>query len=130
MAYRAMNLAAECVIRSGGSIILDAPYGHAEDREDLRSLVEPAQARVYLVEFRVSAETAVRRLRARGPDPDRPDLTELSVTQAAREYSYTGMGLVLNSDVLSPAEAAERISGWVNTPGSPSSGMGPSSDRR
>src|SRR3954447_6608285 len=34
-AYRAMHWAAELLLDAGASAVLDAPYGHAEDRADL-----------------------------------------------------------------------------------------------
>jgi len=35
VAYRAMLFAAELLLAAGASVILDAPYGHAEDRAEL-----------------------------------------------------------------------------------------------
>jgi len=112
-AYRAMHLAAECALRAGGSIVLDAPYGHEEDRLDLASAVEAAGGRLLRIEFQVSPETAAERLRRRGPDPERPDLTEAIVAQAAREYHYTGCGLLLDSDAMGADEAIDRVAAWI-----------------
>jgi len=115
VAYRAMHLAAECVLRSGGCIILDAPYGHAEDRRDLFSVAEVSRARLLLVELKVSPEMAAERLRNRGPDPERPDLTETIVAQSAREYPYSGSGLLLDTEVSSPDKALQRVIEWIRT---------------
>jgi predicted kinase len=112
-AYRAMHFAAELLLRAGASAILDAPYGHAEDRVELAHIVAVSGARYRLVECRVSPETAVRRLRQRGADADRPDLTEEVVAQAAREYPYTNSGLVLDLDELQPEDALRRVAEFI-----------------
>src|SRR6202035_4511744 len=95
VAYRAMHLAAELLLRSRAGAILDAPYGHAEDREELADIAGPA---LRLIECRVSPETAVRRFRERGPDPIRLDLTEELVFTTARDYAYTHAALLLDTD--------------------------------
>jgi predicted kinase len=118
-AYRAMHFAAELLLRNGGRVILDAPYGHAEDRMELRRIVAACSVRFCLVECRVSPETAVRRFQDRRPDPERPDLTAAVVAQAAREYPYTGSGLVLEMDDAGPEDAVRRVCEWLGIPASP-----------
>jgi len=54
VAYRAMHLAAELLLAAGASAILDAPYGHQEDREELARIAADADLR--LIECRVSPE--------------------------------------------------------------------------
>jgi hypothetical protein len=67
-----------------------------------------------LIECRVSPETAVERLRARGiPDPSRPDLTEERVARLNREYRYTGEGLLLDTGQLSVEECLARIEQYL-----------------
>jgi hypothetical protein len=114
-AYRAMHFAAELLLQTGSSVILDAPYGHAEDRIGLARIVEVGRARLCLVECRISPETAARRLAQRGFDPDRPDLTEGIVAQAAREYPYTNAGLLLDMDSLRPEDAIRLVSEYLNS---------------
>jgi hypothetical protein len=84
--------------RAGANIVLDAPYGHVEDREALREL------RPFWIECRVSAETAVARFRKRGPDPVRLDLTEDLVRSLVSGYAYHEDALVLDTERLSTAE--------------------------
>jgi predicted kinase len=105
VAYRAMHLAAELLLRSRAVAILDAPYGHAEDREELAGIAGPE---LRLIECRVSPETAVRRFRERGPDPIRLDLTEELVFTTARDYAYTLAALLLDTDSLSLEECCRR----------------------
>jgi predicted kinase len=98
VAYRAMLFAAELLHAAGAGIVLDAPYGHDEDRDAVRAL-QP-----FWIEIRVSPETAVRRFRARGPDPVRLDLTDDLVREMVSAYRYTGDGLTLDSETLSVEE--------------------------
>ena len=111
IAYRAMLFAAELLLAAGATAILDAPFGHAEDRVELDRI---ARGRWKLIECRVSHEAAVERLRARGiPDPSRPDLTEERVIRLNREYRYSGDGLLLDTDKLSIEECLARIAQHV-----------------
>jgi NAD(P)-dependent dehydrogenase (short-subunit alcohol dehydrogenase family) len=111
VAYRAMHFAAELLLAAGASAVLDAPYGHAEDRAELARV---GGDRCKLIECGVSPETAVERLRARGiPDASRPDLTEERVARLNREFPYTGEGLPLDTGELSREECLVRIEGYL-----------------
>ncbi len=112
-AYRAMHFAAELLLQNGVSAILDAPYGHSEDRVDLARVVKAGRARLCLVECHVSPETAALRFRQRGYDPDRPDLTEAIVARSARNYPYINSGLALDTDTLRPEEALQRVCEYI-----------------
>ena len=109
-AYRAMHFAAELLLRVGASVVLDAPYGHAEDRVELAAAAGLA---LRLIECRVSPAVAVARLRQRGPDAERPDLTEAVVAEQAAAYRYTGAELELDTDTLTPAECLARAEAWL-----------------
>jgi predicted kinase len=112
VAYRAMLFAAELLLAAGASVILDAPYGHPEDRAELARV---GAGRLKLIECRVPPGAAAERLRARGiPDPSRPDLTEERVTRLNREYRYTGEGLLLDTGELSVEECLARIDRYLS----------------
>jgi predicted kinase len=111
VAYRAMHLAAELLLGAGANAILDAPYGHQEDREELARIAAGADVR--LIECRVSPEAAVRRFRERGPDAVRLDLTEELVGRMVREFPYTRAGLVVDTEVQSQRECLERIESYL-----------------
>ncbi len=102
VAYRAMLMAAELLDAAGAGVILDAPYGHDEDREAL------AKLRPVWVECKVSPEKAVRRLRERGFDPERPDLTAEIVRRSAEEYRY-GNGLVIDTESMGLEACVEEV---------------------
>jgi predicted kinase len=109
VAYRAMHFAAELLLAAGAGAILDAPYGHREDREEIARI---GGAQLKRIECRVTSETAVRRFRERGPDAIRLDLTEELVAQMVREYVYIGDGLTLDTEALSKEECLARIDGY------------------
>jgi predicted kinase len=114
VAYRAMLFAAELLLAAGAGAVLDAPYGHAEDRGGLARV---APGKWKLIECLVAPEVAVERLRARGiPDPSRPDLTEERVARLNREYRYTGEGLVIDTGELSVDECLARIEIYLGGP--------------
>ncbi len=114
VAYRAMLLAAELLLRNGVSVILDAPYGHAADRAEVAAVSAATGAPLLLIECRISPETAVERLRERGPDSIRLDLTPERTEEMVRGYRYTGAGLVLDTDALGREECVARIEEYLN----------------
>ena len=107
VAYRAMEWAAELL----PAVILDAPYGHEEDRAGLRRLG------AVVIECRVTPETAVRRFRERGADPVRLDLTDDVVRGMVADYPYQGGALVLDTDRLSPAECLRATLDYLSSAG-------------
>jgi predicted kinase len=64
-AYRAMHFAAELLLGACASAILDAPYRHREEREEVARI---GGGQLKRIECRVTPETAARRFRERGPD--------------------------------------------------------------
>ncbi len=105
-AYRAMLMAAELLHAAGAGVILDAPYGHAEDRRELAPLLP------VWIECRVSPEEAARRLAARGFDPERPDLTAEIVRDAAARYRYES-ARILDTETLDTAACVGQAVAWV-----------------
>ena len=98
VAYRAMLFAAELLHQAGAGVVLDAPYGHDEDRDAVRALGP------LWIECRVGPDTALQRFRERGPDPIRLDLTDDLVRAMVTDYRYTGWGLTLDTEALTLEE--------------------------
>jgi predicted kinase len=107
VAYRAMEWAAAML----PAVILDAPYGHQDDREGLRRL------RALTIECRVTPETAVQRFRERGVDLIRLDLTDEVVRRRVEEYRYQGGALVLDTDRLTAAECLAATMDYLSSAG-------------
>ena len=111
VAYRAMEWAAELLDRAGATVILDAPYGHDEDRAGLLRL------QALVIECRVSPDTAAARFRQRGPDPIRLDLTDDVVRRMVADYPYQGGALILDTDRLGPAECLSATLDYLSSAG-------------
>ncbi len=114
VAYRAMHFAAELLVANGVPVILDAPYGHAEDRAEVAGVCAKTGAPLRLIECRVSPETAVERLRRRGPDSVRLDLTPERTVQLVRAHRYSGAGLLLDTEALTTEECLARIAEYLD----------------
>lgn len=114
VAYRAMHFAAELLLAKGVWVILDAPYGHPEDRAEIAAVCAATGAPLLLVECRVSPETAVERLRGRGPDTVRLDLTPARAEEMVRGYPYMRAGLLLDTEALPPEECLARIEEYLD----------------
>jgi predicted kinase len=116
VAYRAMLFAAELLLQSGESVILDAPYGHSEDRRAIEEVVERTRARLFLVECRVSPELAAARLASRDPrHPGLLDLTPERARELARAFDYTAKGLLLDTGATAPEDALPLIRSYLET---------------
>ncbi len=113
VAYRAMAYAAELLLRCGQTVILDAPYGHPEDRDDLRALVRGSGAAFSLIECKVSPEIAARRFDERPADHPGLDLTRERVLDMAQTYPYTGLGLTVDTGICSPGECLRAIEEYL-----------------
>lgn len=113
VAYRAMHWAAELLLNAGQGVVLDAPYGHPEDRAELAQVAASTGVSVKLIECRVSPAVAIARFRQRGADGVRLDLNEKRVGRLVREHSYTHAGLLLDTDALSPAACLLRAESWL-----------------
>jgi predicted kinase len=117
VAYRAMLFAAELLLGCGQTVILDAPYGHAEDRHDIRCLVRTARPAFYVIECTVAPAIAAHRFDQRPPDHPGLDLTRERVLEMARTYPTWGLGLRIDTGERSPAECSRAIEEYVATTG-------------
>ncbi len=97
IAYRAMHWAAELLLAAGASVVLDAQYGHAEDRDEVAQVVAKTGASFALIECKVAPEIAAQRFLLRPAEHPGLDLTEARVIEMARDFPYTGKGLVVDT---------------------------------
>ncbi|MEK7409449.1 MAG: ATP-binding protein [Acidobacteriota bacterium] len=98
IAYRAVHLMAETILLLDQSAILDATYGPAEHRRELEGIAERTRAQIFLIECRVSPETAVRRFEQRKPGHPAIDLTPQRVAEHVRDFPYSFEGLVVDTE--------------------------------
>ena len=115
VAYRAMHFASELLLDRGATVILDAQYGHPEDREEVEQIGARTRSELYLVECRVDPEPAARRFRERPASHPGLDLTEELVIEMARTFPYSGRGLTIDTGELSIGECERRIRKYLDS---------------
>jgi predicted kinase len=115
VAYRAMHFASELMLDHGGTVILDAQYGHPEDRNEVEQIVGRTQSELYLIECRVDPDLAARRFRERPANHPGLDLTEDLVIKMARTFPYSGRGLSIDTGTLPVHECERRIRQYLGS---------------
>lgn len=96
IAYRAVHLCTEELLRGGRSVVLDATYSSSEQRREAESIAAELAIPLYLVECHISPDTAAARFKNRSAHLAR-DLTEALVRDVASRYCYSGLGLKLDA---------------------------------
>lgn len=107
LAYRAMHLSAELLVRAGLWPVLDATYARAASRLGLESVSRTTTAGIYLIECRVDPAMAVSRFEARGSSHPAVDLTTARVERLVIDYPYCGSGLTVSPDDAGPSALPE-----------------------
>lgn len=102
IAYRAIHLAAECLLKKHHTVVLDATYGPQEHREELASIAFQTSADIFLIECKVAPADARARLGERKKGHAAVDLTPESVEALAAGYPYSGLGLTLGTSENMP----------------------------
>ena len=118
IAYRAMHLIAEANLAAGRDVIVNACYGHAEDRLAAEDLARRCGARLYLVEFHVPLEVALERAAARLGSHPGSDLTPGRVRMLVSKFPYSGAGLAVDS-TASPEACLAAIEAYLTSHTSP-----------
>ncbi len=108
VAYRAMHVCAELLLKRGETVIVNAGYSHDPERAEARSIAAALGAARYWVEFTVPAEVAVARNEARRSSHPGLDLTPEHVRELVDSFPYTRQGLTIDS-LLSEAGCAAAI---------------------
>jgi predicted kinase len=126
IAYRAVHLLANELLRVGCNILVDATYGRAPHREAVAMLATTSGVSVYLIECRVSPEIAAARFRKRTYHPA-VDLDESRVCHLASQYRYSGQGLIIDAEMPLSDALEQSIAYLAN--GKPIDGSGRLSGR-
>jgi predicted kinase len=115
VAYRAMHLAAELLVRRGDSVIVNAGYSHACDRRAIEEVALRTRAPLLLVEFTVTPATAVARSRARRATHPGADLTDERVVDLVVHFPYFRGGLVVDGEQR-PEANLPRVLDYLSSP--------------
>jgi hypothetical protein len=97
IAYRAMHLAAELLAARGQDVIVDACYGHEEDRSEIAQIAVRLGVPLLVVECHVPAHVAVARHAARRETHPGLDLTEQRVEEMVRGWVFSAGAVAVDS---------------------------------
>ena len=113
IAYRAMHLTAEHLVRSGESVILNATYNRGVHRREAAAI----SAEMKLIQCRAALETVLGRFRSRPPDHAAVDLTEQLVRELWTNFTWSNDGVQVESisDVMHHVRrpGADSFENWV-----------------
>jgi predicted kinase len=113
IAYRAMHFMAEVLAERGQDLILDACYGHEEDRAEVARIAARLGVPLLAVECHVPLQAALERHRARCEAHPGLDLTEERVEEMVGGYVFSGDAVAV--DGARPVEEGlERIEAALN----------------
>jgi predicted kinase len=115
IAYRAMHMLAEALLRQDQSVIVNACYGHREDREEIEAIARATGARLYLIECHVTAETAIARAADRSGRHPGTDLTPVRIRDLVENFPFSGTGLTVDSETDAGLCSCE-VKRYVNSP--------------
>lgn len=112
LAYDAAHAVGRMVLERGVTTVLECTYARREQRLSLlTALADKPQAPLWVVEFFISPDDAVRRFRQR---QQATDLDETSVRERAEAFPYFGQAHRLMSSTAAPDALAREISGWLH----------------
>ncbi len=112
VAYRGMHYAAQLLLERGHSVIVNAGYGHPEDRAEAAAVAARTGARLLLAEFTLPLEVALERAGARRGVHPGHDLTDERVTELVLSFPYTGAGVTIDS-TQPVSECLERLEDYL-----------------
>ena len=112
VAYRAMHVAAELLLKRGETVIINAGYSHAPERDEARRIARETGSSCHWVEFTVPVELAIDRNHRRRLSHPGLDLTPQHVRELVETFPYTYEGLVVDSR-RPVEECAAMVEGWV-----------------
>ena len=113
IAYHAMHVRAEELLRSGSSVVLDATYGPQEHRRAIELLAAALKVPLFLVELTIAPDVAVARFRQRIDHPA-SDLNETRVRAIAERYPFGKIGLTVAAET-SEIEALKLAEEYLST---------------
>jgi len=123
IAYRAMHLIAELLLRVQKGVVLDATYTRRMQRLELRDLATRTGANLYLIQCSASSTHAVARFLQRCPGKHAAiDLTPVKVAESEQRFTFVREALILHTDkgdvdecfsaVVSYLKSEEPLSKW------------------
>ncbi|MFG1840429.1 AAA family ATPase [Micromonospora sp. NPDC049175] len=109
-AYAGAHLLARMLVDGGETVVLECTYARRDQRASLREAFVGSAAPLWVVEFLVTPDEAVRRFRERH---QATDLDETLVRERAEAFPYFDGALRVESSSEAPEEHAQRIITWL-----------------
>jgi len=97
IAYRAMHLLAEHLLRTGKMVAVNATYNRERQREELASILKSIQCPAVLVQCKAPLEIVITRFKARPSGHPALDLTEALVRELWSNFAYSDDGIVVDT---------------------------------
>lgn len=110
-AYDGAHLLARMFWERGESVVLECTYARADQRSSLVRALAGSASPLWVVEFFVTPEEALRRFRARDQETD---LDDGLVWQRAEEFPYFDGAFRIESAQASPDQHARSIAEWLD----------------
>ena len=99
IAYRAMHLLAEQLLKKSVTVIVDATYQRSEQRQQLESLACRTGAFPFLIQCKVPPEVALSRFSRGRREHAAVDLTLRRVRQLNENFPYFENGLMVDTTI-------------------------------
>ena len=112
IAYRAMHLLAEHILRAGKKVVVNATYNRELHRNELISILKSIPCPAVLVQCKAPLEMVMARFESRPAGHAALDLTEELVRELWSNFAYSGDGIVVDTSrapELSFAEVREHV---------------------
>ncbi|MFG1651196.1 AAA family ATPase [Micromonospora sp. NPDC049275] len=109
-AYTGAHLLTRMLVDGGESVVLECTYARRDQRASLLEAMTGSSAPLWVVEFFVTPDEAVKRFRKR---QQATDLDEALVRERAEAFPYFDGALRMESSSGTPAEQAESIIRWL-----------------
>lgn len=113
LAYDAAHLLVPMLLERGFTPVLECTYSRLSQRAGLvEAIVDFPSVPLWVVEFAVSPDEAVRRYR-NSVSHQATDLTEELVRERAQTFPYSAQPLRMQSTSAGPADLADQITRWL-----------------
>jgi len=97
IAYRAMHLIAEHLLREGATVIVDATYNRELHRKELASILKNIETPTALMQCKAPLDVVLARFRTRAPGHAALDLSEDVVRELWTNFAYSNDGLTIDT---------------------------------
>ena len=97
IAYRAMHLIAELLLRQGATVVVDATYNREVHRKELAAIAKTVETPAALIQCNASLDVVLARFKARPPGHAALDLTDDVVRELWTSFAYSSDGLTIDT---------------------------------